>query len=94
MSDLLPLARQRTGFGQDGCAPAVTRSDTRRPGIAAGDQTFADQDGVSAGAGVGEQVGGTAHAGLGDPDDVGRQAWGDPAEAQSRSTSGSSGRVR
>ena len=39
-------------------------------GIATGDQPLADEHGVGARAGIGEQIGGAPNPGLGDPDDT------------------------
>ncbi len=50
------------------------------PGVAAGDQGLADQDGVRAVVGVGDEVVRAAHAGLGDLDDVVRDLGGDAGE--------------
>ena len=59
----------------------------RGAGIAAFDQTLTDQHGVGTGTGVGQQVAGAAHTGLGDPDDVGLGRPGAMRAKQSRSTS-------
>ncbi|SCF75811.1 hypothetical protein GA0115280_110526 [Streptomyces sp. Cmuel-A718b] len=48
--------------------------------VAAGDQGFADQDGVGAGVGVRDQVVRAADTGLGDLDDVVGDLGGDPLE--------------
>ena len=48
--------------------------------ITAGHQALAGEHGVRAPTGVGQQVGRTAHTGLGYPEHVVGQAGGDPAE--------------
>ena len=62
------------GSGGDEISHGATR-------IPAGDQAFPDEDGVGTRAGVGQQVGGAADPGLGDPDHVAGQPRRDPGEA-------------
>ena len=56
----------------------VGDSSTR---ITAGDQPFADQDGIGTGTGVGQQIGSATNTGFGDSDHVGRQPRGDARKA-------------
>ena len=60
------------------------RSDqvgNRSARVAAFDQIFTDQHGVSARTGIRQQISGTTHTGLGDPDDVTGQPGSNPREA-------------
>ena len=63
-----------------GCAPGRDQVGDRRLRVLAGDQGLADQDGVGAGVGVGDEVVRAADAGLGDLDDVVRDLGGDALE--------------
>ncbi len=81
-----PAAHRRVRAGGDQVGHAGAR-------VAAGDQGLADQDGVGAGVGVGDQVVRSAHAGLGHPHHRAGISGASRAKV-SRSTSRVRGRAR